>query len=88
MLYAVQTSLPVCEIERLEPAVDAELAARRPDDHAVLHDKRRHRRRLAVRDVGHLRVPDSLPVVGVDGHRVAVEQVVDDLPVRVERRRG
>ena len=73
------------EVESLDPAVDAELAAGRPHDHAVAGDKRRHRRRLALVHVGDLRLPHFTARDGIDGYRVPVEQIVDDLAVRVHR---
>src|SRR3989449_8308656 len=39
------------EIESLEPAVNAELAARRADDDPTLHDEGRDRRGLALREI-------------------------------------
>ena len=73
------------EIEPLHPAVDAELAARGADDDAILDDERRHRRRLALADVGDLGLPQLLAGLGIHRDRVPVEQVVDDLAVGVER---
>ena len=75
--------LPGREVESLDPAVNAELAARWSDDHAIACDKRRHRRRLALIDIGNLRFPDLLPAPGIDGDRVSIQQVVDDLAVGV-----
>ena len=49
--------LPGREIESLHPPVDPELATRRAHDHAIARDERRHRRRLALTDVGDLRLP-------------------------------
>src|SRR5207249_9782170 len=50
------------EIESLEPAVNAELAARRADDDPTLHDEGRDRRGLALREVRDLGLHSSLPV--------------------------
>ena len=84
-LYARQSCLPVVEIERGDPAAHAHLAAARADDDFVLHDDRRHRDRLAAIHVAHLHPPQLRARRRVDRDRVTVEQVVDDLPVRVRR---
>src|SRR5207253_11400302 len=48
------------EIESLEPAVNAELAARRADDDPMLHDEVRDARGLALREVRDLGLPQLL----------------------------
>ena len=76
--------LPGRQVERLEPAVDSELPARRTDDYAIAHDQRRHGDRLAAREVGDWYVPDFLAGLRIDRDGVTVEQVVDDLAVGVD----
>ena len=71
------------EVEALHPAVDPELAARRSYDHPFAGDERRHRCRLALAQVRDLRLPQLTPRDGIDRDGVPVEQVVDDLAVRV-----
>src|SRR5205807_10588279 len=73
------------EIEPLHPAVDAELAPRRADDHATLHDERGDGRGLALRQIGDLRLPQLSAGGGVDRDGAAVQQIVDDLPFGVGR---
>ena len=76
---------PGREVQPLHPAVDSELAARWPNDHAIARDKRRHRCRLTLIHVGDLRLPKLLATLGVDRDGVSVQQVVDDLAVSVDR---
>ena len=75
---------PGRQVERLQPAVDAELPARRAHEHAILDDERRHRRGLALRQIADLGLPQLAARRRVDRDRVAVQQVVDDLARGVE----
>src|SRR5207237_5584952 len=75
--------LPAREVQYLDPPLNAELAARWSDDHAIARDKRCHGRGLALIDVGDLRFPEHLATLGIDGDRMSIQQVVDDLAVGV-----
>ena len=76
---------PALEVQALDPAVDPELAAGCADDDAILDHQGRHGRGLTIAEVGDLRVPQLPAGVRLDGYGVAVEQVIDDLPVCIER---
>ena len=73
------------QIESLEPAVDAELPARSADDHPIAHHDRGHRHGLAASHIGDAHPPQLASRAGIDRHGVAIEQVVDDPAVGVER---
>src|SRR5207237_8971563 len=62
--------LPAREVQSLDPAVNAELAARWSDDHAIARDKRRHRRRRALIDIGDLRFTELLATLGIERDRM------------------
>ena len=62
-------------IEGREPATHAHFAAAVADEHAVLHDERRHRHRFADVDVAEFRAPQFLAGRGV--HRVRHAGVVE-----------
>ncbi len=74
MMWKRQASLPVSRVVGGDEPADAVLAARHADDHLVLHHQRRHGQRIAERVVRHLRVPDRLAALRVDGHEVRVER--------------
>jgi len=71
------------EVERRQPAADAELPAAITDEHPVADDQRRHRHRLAAVDVAELRAPQLTSRPRVDRHRLCVERVEDDAAVGV-----
>ena len=73
------------KVERLQPAVDPELAARGADDDPVANDQRRHGRGFPIGDVRNPRLPHLAPRGRIDGDGVPVEQVVDDLAVGEDR---
>src|SRR5580692_2143939 len=59
-------------VGRQEPA-DAVLAAGRPNDHLVFHHQWGMCDGIAGFRVGHLGIPQQLPVFGVDGYDVRVD---------------
>src|SRR4051812_39672938 len=72
-------------VERGEPAAHAQLAAGVSDQDLALDDERGHRDRLTLVDVAELRAPHLLSGVGVNGKRLTVERVEENLAVRVSR---
>ena len=73
------------QLETLEPSVDSEFSARRADDDTIADHERCHGGGLTVANIRDLGLPDFSSGTRIDRHGVPVEQVVDDLPVCVER---
>src|SRR6185312_5887261 len=71
------------DVERGDPAADAQLAARVADQRLVLDHHHGGGRGLAHVDVANLGAPDLLAGAGVHRHHRRVQQAVDDLSVRV-----
>src|SRR5262249_10801579 len=72
------------ELQALDPSVDTEFSARGANNDAIPYYERRHGSGLTVANIGDLSLPDFVPGACVDRHGVAIQQVVDDLPVGVE----
>src|SRR5205823_4064503 len=70
-------------IERRDPAAHTHLATARTDDHFSFHHYRRHRDRLATRQIAHPRAPQLASGRGIDGDGVTIQQVVENLSVGV-----
>ncbi len=66
-------------------AAHAQLSAAVSGDHDVSDHHGRHGRGFSIADVTDLRLPDLLPAIRIDGNRVGVERVVNDLAVGVAR---
>src|SRR4029079_639268 len=71
------------DIERCDPSAHSHLTAARSDENFSFYDDRRHRDRLAFREVTHLRAPQLSSGLYIDSDGVTVEQVVEALGVGV-----
>src|SRR2546422_6534433 len=69
----------------LDPAVDPEFTAGGAYDHSILDDQGSDGRGLPVSDLGYLGLPHLPARVRVHRDGMTIEQVVDDLSLRVER---
>src|SRR3982751_2708050 len=64
---------PSCtDVERIDVAADTVLAARRANEHHVLHDEWRHRRALTGADVHERHIPHGGPANPIERHNVTV----------------
>src|SRR5215467_7527391 len=64
-------------------AVDAEFAARDADQHLILDHHRGRRAGLAFRRIAILRLPDDLPVLGIERDQRGVGLMQEDLTVSI-----
>ena len=70
-------------VERGQPAPHPQLAAAVPDQHLAADDQRRHRHRLAARDLAELRAPQFLAGIGVERHGLVIQGVEEDFAVGI-----
>ena len=69
-----QIFLPRLRVERLDEAADAVLGSGDPEDHLVLDDQRRHRRRVAALVVFELDVVEHRPGLHVQRQQVRIDR--------------
>src|SRR5204863_6722781 len=72
------------QLERCELSTHSEGAAAVADQNFPIDDERGHRDRLSVADVAGPRLPDLLPVIGIQCDGLVIEGVEDDLSVRID----